>query len=129
MRTCGGVSGWSTAMSVAGSWLAIWAVDFEPSAKVRLIVLTPSTTWSAVKTAPLSLTTTPVPIRFSSSGGAADDAAAGAASDVAAPDPLLVSIRTTDGRITPNTSSDRGGPGVWDASALAIATVTSRVVR
>ena len=73
----------STAMSLSGSAETIRPLDRVPSTKESRIVVASSTTWSAVRIAPLALTITPVP------------------SPVPSPldDALLASIWTSDGRI------------------------------
>ena len=48
-------------MSLSGSAETIWPFDRVPSTKDSRIVVAPSTTWSAVRIAPLALTMTPVP--------------------------------------------------------------------
>ena len=47
-------------MSFSGSAETIWPFDRVPSTKNSRIVVAPSTTWSAVRIAPLALTITPV---------------------------------------------------------------------
>ena len=48
-------------MSLSGSAETISPFDRVPSTKNSRIVVAPSTTWSAVRIAPLALTMTPVP--------------------------------------------------------------------
>ena len=56
-----GRSGTSTAMSFSGSAATISAARPRAVDEARRIVVAPSTTWSAVRIAPLALTITPVP--------------------------------------------------------------------
>ena len=68
---------------------------------------------------PATFTTTPLPRPLV--GGLASGA--GVASVL-----VSVSIRTSDGWIVLNTSSQRGGPGVCDASTLSTVSTTWRCV-
>ena len=106
----GGVSGVTTAMSFASSRVVIVPVLLLPSANVRLTVLASATTWRAVMTSPWAVTTTPVP---------------SPADDPPFPAGPVASMSTIDGAMAWYTSSDVGGGGVCEASALAIAWVTS----
>ncbi len=143
------VAGWSpagtlagarTAMSVSGCELATVAVVVVPSAKVSVIVLAFATTWRAVSTRPLSLTTTPLPSPpwglagaslapgLGSAGGAALASVPGGV-DAAAPSAgRSVWIRTSDGRIAAKTSSEVAGPGVCEARTRSTVSATSRCV-
>jgi hypothetical protein len=128
----GTLIGCSTAMSSSGWVLLTTACAVEPSAKVTVIALAPSTTWSAVMMSPWSSTTTPLPREPTGSpldGGAeAPGAAADGAGD-AAPAALAVWITTTDGAIRAQAVSEKAGAGVTDASADAIAWFTWAGVR
>ena len=91
-----------------------------PSANVTLMCVAPSTTWRAVRIC---------------AGLVDDDAAAecrwwaGSRREPGVASVLVsVSIRTSDGWIVLNTSSERGGPGVCDASTLSTVSTTWRCV-
>ena len=119
-------------MSVAGSRLAIVAPVEVPSANVTLMLVALSTTWSAVRICPVFVTTTPLP--RAPVGSPLGLGVALAPGFCVAPGLSLAAgarsvwMSTSDGSIVLNTSSERGGPGVWEASTLSTVSVTSRVV-
>ena len=107
-------------MSLSSSRLEIVAPVDEPSANVTLMWVASSTTWSAVRIWPAWLITTPLP-RPSVGGVAAPGLGVSSGA-------VSISMSTSDGWMAAKTSSDRGGPGVCDARALATVSATWRWV-